>query len=202
MFLKIFANNNYNPYKGSNIVQLMDSAGNLFPAQILPLEKLDLSFLPKDMISYDLSYFQENSVSIFHKKPKQHFLNLSRFFSSYYVIANIPQDKTDPDLVYGYAEFSKDRSKGCLNMIRFFSSKYYEKDEKYNVKYFGKNMIAFAACLNDQIYGNTNQKVLYVPSIKKTGDGFYNKMNFIISRKLFWKTGTLTRTAANILFDR
>lgn len=63
-------------------------------------------------------------------------------------------------------------------------------------------MIAFAAYLNDQLYGNKNKKVLYVPSIKKTGNGFYNKMNFIISRRLFWRTGTLTRTAANIMFDR
>lgn len=203
MFLKLFADN-YNPYKGNNIVQLRDAAGDLFPAQILPIEDIDLSLLPRDRVSYELLFVKENSRALSAKAHRDHFFRLVNYFCSYYVIGNIPESgERLPTMIYGYAGFSKKWTNGCLDLYAIYSAHHYEKTEKYNVKLFGTNMIAFGAYLSGELYGTEGNRALHVPRIEKNARKFYDKLNFVTSPIfIFGRKGFLTRSATNIMFDR
>lgn len=200
MFIKIFADN-HNPYKGSTLVQLLDLSGKKFLAQILPINNLDIDLLAKDRVSYELFYLQSRNMQLFQNNTfLDRFSKNSVMGAEYYVITNIPAERDTPTIVYGYAGFSKQHARGCLDLTELFASYYYESSDKYKVKYFGSNMIAYGAYLNDQIFGNAQERILNVPCIKKTGDKFYNKLNFI-RYGLFYRRGALTRTAAEIMFN-
>lgn len=196
-----FISDNYHPAKGNCVIQLIDNnSGNIIPGQIIPLNKIDINNLPKDSIPEILLKTKKYATPIYQRKYITPHIYLNRPIASYYVITNLTNKAEKPHIVYGYAGFELNTEKKCLDLAEIFSSKHYEPHERYNVKYFGTNMIKFGTLLNNLFFGTRNEIVLHVPIIDEKAQPFYDKLN-VRRYGMYQSKGDLTRQAAEELFN-